>query len=75
MRLLTPYCPLCSQAPVLVLGAGTQAFCGNDDCDVVCWDMTASLHTNLTDVRHVQITENRIDVVDHADELQRPPAE
>jgi len=24
----------------MVLSPGTQVFCGNDDCEVFCWDMT-----------------------------------
>lgn len=35
-----PRCPGCDQLPAMVLGEGTQAFCGNDDCRVLCWDMT-----------------------------------
>jgi hypothetical protein len=37
-----PVCPVCSQPPVFVLGGGTQAFCGNEDCRVFVWDSTLS---------------------------------
>ena len=33
----TPVCPVCSRPPIFVL-AGTQAFCGNDECRVLMWD-------------------------------------
>lgn len=46
-------CPLCDRPPVLVLASGEQAFCFNDDCDVVLWDMTATIEENLTQVGQV----------------------
>ena len=49
---LTPLCPLCSQPPFMVMGGGTQAFCGNDDgCPVFTWDPSVSLDENLLSMR------------------------
>jgi hypothetical protein len=54
-EILTPCCPLCGQLPMMVFGGGTQAFCGNDDCTILCWTPTLSLDDNLMDARHVQL--------------------
>ena len=48
-EVLTPRCPLCGSAPYMVMGGGTQAFCGNDDCTLICWDPSLSLDDNLMD--------------------------
>jgi hypothetical protein len=47
---LTPGCPLCGHAPVIVLPGGEQAFCGTANCDVISWDPSASLDDNLLNV-------------------------
>jgi hypothetical protein len=44
---LTPRCPLCDREPMMMLGGGTQAFCGNDDCRLLTWDPTKSADANL----------------------------
>lgn len=49
------FCPLCKHIPLLIIGT-RQAFCGNDDCLVFTWDMSASLEQNLMDARPVKIT-------------------
>lgn len=36
-------CPGCGEPPVWLLGAGTQAFCGTDDCPWFTWDPTKTL--------------------------------
>jgi len=33
-------CPGCDELPQLVVSP-QQAFCGNEDCQAFCWDMTA----------------------------------
>lgn len=38
-----PDCPGCGQPPFRVLGAGTQAFCGNTACAVFTWNPTLAL--------------------------------
>lgn len=54
---LTPCCPVCSQPPCMVVAGGSQAFCGNDDCTTLCWDMSRSLDDNLLDIGFVQLPE------------------
>lgn len=34
----TPLCPRCGSVPWLLLDDGQQAFCSNDDCDVLAWN-------------------------------------
>ena len=48
-EILTPRCPLCDQPPAIMLPGATQAFCGNDDCTLLCWNPFASLDANLLD--------------------------
>lgn len=53
-EILTPLCPLCGQPPMMVMGGGTQAFCGNDDgCTLLTWDPSLSLDENLMNARGV----------------------
>jgi hypothetical protein len=37
-----------------------QAFCSNNDCEVLCWDPWVSQDENLLDMRPALITENEI---------------
>jgi hypothetical protein len=53
--LLTPGCPLCGQPPIWLLGGGTQAFCGNDDCTLLTWNPSLSLDANLLDAKCVRL--------------------
>lgn len=46
-------CPLCRSLPQLILAGGGQAFCPNDDCEVILWDMLSTLDENLMDASHV----------------------
>ncbi len=50
-EILTPCCPLCDEPPIWVLGGGTQAFCGNDDCPQLTWNPVVSLDQNLLNAR------------------------
>lgn len=34
----SPRCPRCGNEPALIISV-QQAFCGNLDCNVFCWDM------------------------------------
>ena len=52
-RILTPLCPLCSEPPIMVLGGGTQAFCGSDDCVLLTWNPSLSLDDNLLDAKGI----------------------
>lgn len=53
-RVQTPVCPLCDQLPTITLPGGEQAFCGTESCPVICWNPSASLDDNLTDVGHAR---------------------
>jgi hypothetical protein len=55
VRPLTPACPFCGQPPVFLLGGGTQAFCGNDDCTLLTWNPSLSLDENLLDAGVVHL--------------------
>lgn len=39
----TPVCFGCGSPPALLLGGGTQAFCGSDDCRVFTWNPTKTV--------------------------------
>jgi len=62
-----PVCPLCSAAPLVVFGGGTQAFCPSPTCTCVTWNPTlidggigAAHHVDLTglaDARGVEFRE------------------
>ena len=55
MTIKTPRCPLCDGPPAMVCGGATQAFCGNDDCTLICWNMLLSLDENLLDAGVVHL--------------------
>ena len=44
---------------MMVMGGGTQAFCGNDDCNCLTWDPSKSEAENRRNVKVVSLTENR----------------
>lgn len=47
-------CPHCGHSPILLLGGGKQAFCGNEECDVFTWNPTQSrahLEANAKEIR------------------------
>ena len=55
-EILTPCCPLCGEPPVMVMGCGTQAFCGNgDSCPVMTWNPTESRETFLRTAKQIEI--------------------
>ncbi len=54
--LATPNCPRCGQPPKLELD-DDKAFCGNDDCDVFCWDPNRT-----REQFEAEVTELRLDV-------------
>jgi hypothetical protein len=49
-------CPLCSQPPYGVLGGGTQAFCGTDDCKVVIWDPTLTMDQTMASMEFIDLS-------------------
>lgn len=46
-QVLTPTCPLCGAAPPFIFPSFAQAFCPNEDCDVILWEPWVSLAENL----------------------------
>lgn len=50
-----PDCPRCGQPPTLVVSP-VQAFCGNDDCDTFCWDMTKTRAENEAGVSYIDLS-------------------
>ena len=55
-EILTPCCPVCGEPPFLVMGGGTQAFCGNGDgCPVMTWDPTKSREHFLRTAKQIEI--------------------
>jgi len=54
-EILTPDCPQCGQSPYMVMGGGSQAFCGNRQCSTLCWNPAKSLDANLLDTRFVEL--------------------
>ena len=54
-EILTPDCPLCGEPPMPLIPGLTQAFCGNDDCTILCWTPAKSLDENLMDVGVVKL--------------------
>ena len=62
-EILTPRCPFCGEPPKFIVGI-TQAFCGNDTCELLCWDPTLSLDVNLMNARGVDWEPTRKDGTD-----------
>lgn len=56
-QILTPRCPVCDTDPYMVMGGGTQAFCGNGKCSTLTWNPAKSLDDNLMDVNFVELKE------------------
>lgn len=60
-----PRCPVCSSEPPFIYPTFAQAFCPNEDCDVLCWIPWDTLEQNLMDARPAIMTETPME----------PPAE
>lgn len=54
-EILTPRCPQCDQLPYMVMGGGTQAFCGNGKCSTLTWNPTQSMDENLLNTNFVEL--------------------
>ena len=63
-EVLTPDCPWCGQPPVMVMGGGTQAFCGTDTCPCLTWDPSKSGAENRRNVNVVSFTGDSEDSTD-----------
>ena len=49
-------CPGCGEAPYMVMGGGTQAFCGTDDCPFLTWDPTKTLAELNADAKMINLS-------------------
>ena len=56
-EILTPFCPWCDEPPCMVMGGGTQAFCGSDACPCLTWDPSKSKAENRRNATVTRITE------------------
>ena len=53
---LTPGCPMCGEPPFLLMGGGTQAFCGTrEGCPVMTWNPMDSRETFLRTAKQIEI--------------------
>ncbi len=50
-----PDCPICGHPPFFVLHGCVQAFCGNEDCAVMCWNPSRTQAENLADVTEHEV--------------------
>lgn len=48
--LACPACPVCGHPPAFVLAGAVQAFCTNDDCEIVLWNPSETQAVNLEDL-------------------------
>lgn len=46
MKILSPTCPVCQEPPSFVISP-EQAFCDNDDCNAITWNMTKTRDENI----------------------------
>jgi hypothetical protein len=54
-----PRCPVCDSEPAMGIHPMlAQAWCWNDDCQVLCWDPWVSLDENMLDMSPAIVTEN-----------------
>lgn len=60
-EILTPRCPQCDGLPYMVMGGGTQAFCGSHGCSTLTWDPSKSLDENLLDTHFVELRQREDD--------------
>jgi hypothetical protein len=52
----SPNCPVCGEPPMMVMGGGTQAFCGNvGGCPVMTWNPMDSREEFLRTAEQIEI--------------------
>jgi len=49
------HCPGCGRHAMMILGGGTQAFCGSDDCSILMWDPTKTLEELMADMHEIDL--------------------
>lgn len=52
-EILCPRCPLCGAKPPFIWPSFAQAFCPNEECDVIVWEPWVSLAENLMNANTV----------------------
>lgn len=52
-------CPLCGMYPIMVLGG--IAFCDNEDCKTISWNMSKSLDELLMNAESVNLSQKEDD--------------
>ena len=52
----SPNCPLCGQPPMMLMGGGTQAFCGTDECRAISWNPYDDPATFLATAKRIDLT-------------------
>lgn len=60
-----PFCPKCGAEPPFIFDSFAQAFCPNEDCDVLMWTPWDTAAENLADMHVAEFVETD----------QEPPAE
>lgn len=48
-------CPLCRQPPRFLLGGGTQAFCGTDECKIFTWNPMMTIDELFSDMAFIDL--------------------
>lgn len=48
-------CPGCGQPAGFTRAGGTQVFCVNDDCDVVCWDPECTPEELMAGTQYIRL--------------------
>ncbi len=56
-----PNCPLCGHPPAFVLVGNVQAFCGNDDCEAMCWNPSLTAAENRRHAVRVESKQGETD--------------
>jgi hypothetical protein len=52
----SPDCPVCGEPPMMVMGGGTQAFCGNGEgCPVMTWNPMNSREEFFRTAKQIEI--------------------
>jgi hypothetical protein len=57
LRVKCPFCPKCGSEPPWIFPTMAQAFCINEECDVLCWTPWDTAAANLADMHEAEIIE------------------
>lgn len=71
-----PYCPWCGSPPPFIADQMYQAFCPNEDCEVLMWVPWDTAKQNLEDAHEAVFTSTDLDNSEYDETPQRGgPAE